>query len=393
MENVIVPSPIAFEKIPNGNLPNTPNIEEIVKNAQTALATITAQVETAKTTAASVEEFQKLAKAALTEAKDKLAEISAVATQMAAAKTQITDAQAVIASKSDHIQKAQEHADKVRADLDRQLTAATQQATEAEAKKSAAQSSADSAAKVLADVRAAKATTDTEAAAVAKSRKSAEESAAISKDLADKSATVEERISNYEKRLAEFDTKCSEQLNTIETLLRGATSAGLAHAFNERRETFLKPHNRWQLLFVSSVLAIVVLTITGLWHVYQTGTAPTYDELIRLWLARLPIAVALVWLALHASRESALAKRLEEDYGYKSAIAACFEGFRKQMSEIGKEVSPDSQLAKLCTNTLTTIATPPGRIYEKHSLVTTPSGELKEITKAAVDVISAAKAK
>jgi hypothetical protein len=66
---------------------------------------------------------------------------------------------------------------------------------------------------------------------------------------------------------------------------------------------------------------------------------------------------------------------------------------RKFQTAIGKEVSPDSQLAKLCTNTLTTIATPPGRIYEKHSLVTTPSGELKEITKAAVDVVSAAQAK
>jgi hypothetical protein len=110
-----------------------------------------------------------------------------------------------------------------------------------------------------------------------------------------------------------------------------------------------------------------------------------------LWLSRLPIAGALVWLALHASRESALAKRLEEDYGYKSAIAACFEGFRKQMSEIGKDVAPDSPLAKLCSNTLTTIATPPGVIYEKHALTVTPSDELKKAAKAAVSVAAAVK--
>jgi predicted fused transcriptional regulator/phosphomethylpyrimidine kinase len=108
-------------------------------------------------------------------------------------------------------------------------------------------------------------------------------------------------------------------------------------------------------------------------------------------LARLPIAGALVWLALYASRESALAKRLEEDYGYKSAIASCFEGFRKQMSEVGKDVVSSSPLAKLCGDTLTTVAAPPGRIYDKHNLTVTPASEFTEAAKAAVDVVNAAK--
>jgi hypothetical protein len=139
------------------------------------------------------------------------------------------------------------------------------------------------------------------------------------------------------------------------------------------------------------VLAIVVVAISGLWHVYHAEKVPTYDELARLWLARLPIAGALVWLALHASRESALAKRLEEDYGYKSAVASCFEGFRKQMSEIGKDVPHDSPLAKLCEDTLAAIASPPGRIYDKHELTVSPSGELTEAAKAVVEVAGAAK--
>src|SRR5439155_442502 len=228
----------------------------------------------------------------------------------------------------------QEHADKVRADLDRALTAATQQVTTAEAQQSRAQSAADSATKLLTDIRTIKGSVETEVASATKARQIVEESATVTKGLADKSITVEQRIAAYEQRVAEIDKQCAARLSTIENLLRGATSAGLAHAFDARRQTFLKPHGRWQVLFVCSVLALVVLAFTGLWHVYHIGTAPTYDELVRLWLSRLPMAAALVWLALHASRESALAKRLEEDYGYKSAIATCFEGFRKQMSEI-----------------------------------------------------------
>src|SRR5258705_11137394 len=119
---------------------------------------------------------------------------------------------------------------------------------------------------------------------------------------------------------------------------------------------------------------------------YSAKTWPTWDVLFRLWVARLPVAGALVWLAMYASREAALAKRLEEDYGYKSAIASCFEGFRKQMSEIGKDVEHDSPLAKLCGDTLTTIATPPGRIYDDHKLTVSPADELHEAAKAVADV-------
>jgi hypothetical protein len=366
-------------------------VDEILKAAQAGLGEITQYRDTAKSAAASATESQKLIATVLTDAQAKLADISSAATQVAAAKTKITDEQAVIATKSDHIQKAQEHADKVRADLDRALTAATQQVTAAEAEKSNAKAAAENATKLLTDVQATKASVESDAATVATARKTAVESATLTKGLADKSAAVETSIAEYEKRLAEFDEQCANQLKTIETLLRGATSAGLAHSFDERRQTFLKPHNRWQWLFVGSVLAIVVLAVTGLWHVYNQATVPTYDELVRLWLARLPIAGALVWLALHASCESALAKRLEEDYGYKSAIASCFEGFRKQMLEINKDVAAGSPLAKLCGDTLTTLAAPPGRIYDKHKLTVTPTGELTEAVKAITEVAGAAK--
>ena len=310
-----------------------------------------------------------------------------------AARTKIADDQAVIATKSDHIQKAQEHADKVRADLDRALTSATQQATEAEGLKSRAQSAADTAATLLTDIRTTKGSVETDVATIVSARKNAEEAADVTKGLADKSVTVEARIGTYEKRLAELDAQCAEQLKEIVRLLPGATAAGLASTWDDRRKTFLKPHNRWQWLFVGSVLAIVALAISGLWHVYNAGTPPSYDELVRLWLSRLPVAGALVWLALHASHESALAKRLEEDYGYKAAVASCLMGFQKQISEVGKDASSNTSLAKLLDNTLATMAAPPGRIYDKHEMTVSPAGELAEAAKAVVDVHKSGQAK
>jgi hypothetical protein len=48
------------------------------------------------------------------------------------------------------------------------------------------------------------------------------------------------------------------------------------------------------------------------------------------------------------------------------------------MSEIAAGIAPNTPLAKLCTDTLTTIGTPPGHIYEKHGLSPTPASEIRE---------------
>lgn len=209
----------------------------------------------------------------------------------------------------------------------------------------------------------------------------AEAAAALLKGLSDKAQTVEKRIANYEARLAELEQQSKEQLKTIIGLLPGATSAGLAAAFDERRKSFLSPTQKWQWLFVGSVIFLVVLAGTGMSHLYEGGRVLDYDELLRLWLGRAPVAAALVWLAIHASRESALAKRLEEDYGYKAAVAASFQGFQKQMAEIEEKAGNDSPLSRLCADTLATIGTPPGRIYERHRLTATPTDEIKDVVK------------
>jgi len=365
------------------------------ESVEDRLGALNQAVEAARTSASAATESQAQIAAALAEAQAKAAEVAAAATQAVAAGTKITDLQTVIATKSEHIQDAQVHADKVRADLDRTLTETTTKATEAEGLKSRAQTAADTATALLTEIRTTKGAVETDATTISETRKAAEEAAASVKGLADKSATVETRIADYEKRLAQLDAESAERLKTIETLLRGATSAGLAHSFDARRQTFLKPQHRWQWIFVISLLAIIAVTVSGLAHIYTMAKTPDLDELARLWLARLPVVGALLWLALHASRESALAKRLEEDYGFKSAIASCFEGFRKQMSEIG-QIPRESPLAQLCENTLSTVAAPPGRIYDKHKLTVSPIDELKDATKtvaeAAKPMADAAKA-
>ena len=357
-------------KIDNGE---NPQIDQ-------ASSEVIALIATLKEKLADIESLQSNLNNIVNTAEAKTAEIDAIAVAALAVKTQITDNQAVIATKSSHIQDAQNHADTVRAELDQLQITATQKVAETEGQLQRAEAAKAGVTEILAEIRTHKIAVEADATAITGFHDAAQVAASTSKKLAEKAEIIEKTLAAYEQRLTELNTQCEKQLQTITDLLPGATAAGLAHAFDDRRKTFLKPGTRWQWLFVGSVSFIVLLALTGLWHVYKSGNPLTWDELARLWVARLPIVGALVWLALHASRESALAKRLEEDYGYKAAIAASFQGFQKQMADLGSSISESSPLSKLCGDTLATIASPPGRIYEKHQLTVTPTSELAAAT-------------
>jgi len=94
---------------------------------------------------------------------------------------------------------------------------------------------------------------------------------------------------------------------------------------------------------------------------------------------------------MHASRETALAKRLEEDYGFKASVASSFQGFQEQMKIVGGSAAGNEPLKTLCDATLARITDPPGRIYEKHPLVVSPTVELARAANAFVEAAKAAK--
>ncbi|MDO3514287.1 hypothetical protein Q3P06_20515 [Ralstonia pseudosolanacearum] len=331
--------------------------------------------------------IQAQAQTALNEAESKLAAIESASAAVLEVKTRATAAESIFAANFKHVEEAKAHSDSIRAELDRTLVSATKSATEAESSRAATKTSQDTANETLAAISAHKTQADSSMAEISSARETAQKSAGTLKSLADTAETVEKKVAAYEKRLAEFEAKAAAQLTTIVGLLPGATSAGLAHAFNERGKLFQNPGKRWQWLFIASVVTLACVAASGLWQVVVAAHPLDFSELLRLWLARLPFAAALIWLALHSSREAALAKRLEEDYGYKAAIAASFQGFQKQMAEIGANAGTGSALAKLCDDTLATIASPPGRIYDKHKLTVSPGSEVANFVKALKDVV------
>jgi chromosome segregation ATPase len=172
--------------------------------------------------------------------------------------------------------------------------------------------------------------------------------------------------------LAELEKLKSESeilRSTVEKLLPGATSAGLAASFREQGRRFKLPQVFW--------ISCFILCMGGLYYTaYSTAAGPlgtmfSWDTILIETLHRLPFLVPLVWFAIYAARKGMLAARLEEDYAYKEALSHAFEGYKAQMQGIPGKTATDNPLLLLCNNALNAIADNPGRIYDR---------KLKDIT-------------
>ena len=368
------------------------DMEVLTARARESAGALSQQAQEVATRVAALAESEKQMAAILSDIRAKQAEVATVATAAAKAKADIESRMGTVIAQAARIDEAHKHADQIRGELDKALTSAAQQATGAEGFRANSQSASEAATTALTALQAIKGSAKGEADGVSAALSAATTAAESAKSLAAKAETIEQRVADYETRLAELDLQCTNQLKAVTALLPGATSAGLASAFDDRRKTFLNPGRRWQWLFIGSLVALILLAGTALFHSLLSNTVPTIEDVLVLWLTRLPVAATLAWLALHASRESALAKRLEEDYGFKAAAAASFQGFHQQMAEMGAVGPANAPLSKLCEDTLTAIANPPGRIYEKHELGVSPTAEIASALKSVAETLKVAKA-
>lgn len=284
----------------------------------------------------------------------------------------------LVAERSKHLEDAKQHADKAHVAIDTAKNQIAQHASDAEmaiSRMTAAQLAAaesQAAAKASADHAA------QTSIAVEKLKNSAESlRAALEKQLQD-AAELETHLNTKREELATLRTLYEQEHTKIESLLPGATSAGLAAAFKVRRHAFRRPHVFWTQVFIASVVVTFLISASTVAEPVQTwmldwfrespttASAPamTWTDLGLAALRRLMFALPVIWLALYAARQAGQAKRVEEDYGFKEVMARSFEGFRKQMAEVQAAAGTSGPLSTLCQSTIAEITNPPGRIYD-----------------------------
>ena len=173
--------------------------------------------------------------------------------------------------------------------------------------------------------------------------------------------------------------RASDVLGKAENAYRAATSQGLAHAFSTKAQEL----NQSMLLWVIGLLA--ALCVAGLISTERfptilaavTGKPDWGVVLANVVLGALSLA-APVWFAWVSTKQIGQRFRLSEDYGYKAALAAAYEGYRTEAARLDKSFE-----AQLFATALGRLDELPLRLVEKdiagspmHELFT--SAEFKE---------------
>jgi chemotaxis regulatin CheY-phosphate phosphatase CheZ len=141
-------------------------------------------------------------------------------------------------------------------------------------------------------------------------RNQCESDAQETTSLAERSKTIDEALNQYEIQLNELIERARNDRKTIQDLLPGATSAGLASAFAARVSQLRWSKWAWSAGFVVSVIAIfyyakeiVVLQIAKV----ASAAVPIWPQI----LERLPVLLPLIWLAWFCARQYGHVIRLQ----------------------------------------------------------------------------------
>jgi len=334
-----------------------------VEQAQASIATIKAEAESAqKATAEAVGEIEK-ARSSITSAEKDATELLERAAQAAA---QVAELHKSVTQHNTTSGEQKTTAEAAATKIAELLVQVTEQATKAQEQTEEIDERAT-------EIEAASETVKGLVSIMTKAAKRADEVIAI--------------ITKHESDLDALKGQCDLLHNRIESLLPNATSAGLATAFRDQKARFEKPQWYWLATFIATICGLLASSLVGL-----PSANDSWETMGRHFLNRLPLIAPLIWLAVYAGRHYGLALRLQEEYAYKEAVSAAFEGYKREMAGVANS-GPDSPnpLVTLCENVLRTLGQRPGRIYEgKHEDITafTPAASaIREAMKAAAEAM------
>ena len=173
---------------------------------------------------------------------------------------------------------------------------------------------------------------------------------------------INERKNNLDSLITTQTNQYQAIKANIESLLPGATSAGLASAYHDLSVSFVKPITIYTRLFF---LSIVVLLGLALYFTNQNAIltdVPTTSDITILkdiaifLLQRLPIVLPVIWLAIFASKRRSESERFKQEYAHKEALAKSYQSFKLQIEELDGE-NKEPLLEKLLAVAIDTIAT------------------------------------
>jgi len=145
----------------------------------------------------------------------------------------------------------------------------------------------------------------------------------------------------------------------IESLIPGATDAGLATAYKDMKKSFDTPIKNSSLLFYGSIGILIVGTLILSIDTISDGGVTfvknnDWPDILRSFAYKIPFYGPAIWLALYATKRRSESQRLQQEYAHKEAVAKSYSSYKKQILDLGDE---DKAMQKdLINKALETIA-------------------------------------
>lgn len=198
-------------------------------------------------------------------------------------------------------------------------------------------------------------------------------------------ASEKAKIVDYIKA---FDDYKSAKQAEIEGLLKSATNASLASAFETFRTQTENLKNKSERYFFFSIIALIaaiILPYVPCFKEWMFTSDNIYIELLR----RVLFTGPFVWLAYYLAKKTNQYFRLEQEYAHKAVVSRSFEGYKSQVLELYKD-NPASQemLQKLLGGSIDTIAKNPAEVLDKVKESSHPLEGIKENLSGLIDPLS-----
>jgi len=191
----------------------------------------------------------------------------------------------------------------------------------------------------------------------------------LDEQVASIDSETEEKYSNF---IVGEKEKYSSVFAKIRELLPDALTAGLSHAYSEKKEAELEESIKLKKTFLNAIRWLVIVSLIPFAvNIYLLIGGKSIESIIndlpKMVFSILPLYIPIVWLAYSAGKKVNLSKRLVEEYSHKEVLSKTFEGLSSQIEDLGEtDISSELRL-KLLSNILSVSAENPGKLISDYN--------------------------
>lgn len=164
----------------------------------------------------------------------------------------------------------------------------------------------------------------------------------------DQFAAFEKATKDAQELNDEHEVKIVELINKADTMIRGATTAGLSQSLEETKTLYEKRLEKTQMYFLISVGVLLVCSlpiagqiVPGPWQQYFPAQTPASASDAGPWLAavgKLMLVIPATWSTAFFASNYAELFHLAREYAHKAALAKAVDGFKREAPNYEQEI-------------------------------------------------------